>query len=313
MKKLTVFLCAIVFVFGVVGMANADILSFNFQGNVTRVNDNEGYLNGSISDMDMFTGTLTYDTSAPDSKDHSLYGLYEFEAQPSGISVTINGLTFKTDTNNVAFQIYVGMLWPFGDELQIKSSSSDSFPVFPTNPYERIECFLYAAPGTLSSDALPTDIDLAAGTWFNYITIQSGESSTHTVPDYCIEGKITVINPVPISQPPIANAGFDQIVFDEVTLDGTESEDPDGTIDSYQWQLNHRENPAFDQTAQGENPTVSILEPGFYDVTLTVVDNAGLTDIDEMECAAIGRRGDLSLDGDIDGSDLADFAGEYGK
>ena len=32
-----------------------------------------------------------------------------------------------------------------------------------------------------------------------------------------------------------------------------------------------------------------------------------------MEFAAIGRKGDLDLDGDIDGTDLSDFSGEYGK
>lgn len=112
---------------------------------------------------------------------------------------------------------------------------------------------------------------------------------------------------------PFANAGLDQIAFNEVTLDGSESVDLVGTITTYEWQLQHRENPTYDRTAEGVNPTVSELEPGFYDVILTVTDNNGKTDTDEMELAAVGRKGDLDLNGVVDGSDLSQFSEEFGK
>jgi hypothetical protein len=111
---------------------------------------------------------------------------------------------------------------------------------------------------------------------------------------------------------PVANAGIDQMVFDEITLDGSLSDDTDGTIESYEWQLTHRGNSANDRTAQTANPTVSNLAPGFYDVTLTVTDNHGYTDTDEMLFTAIGLKGDLDLDGDIDGFDLSEFAEAFG-
>jgi hypothetical protein len=111
---------------------------------------------------------------------------------------------------------------------------------------------------------------------------------------------------------PVANAGIDQMVFDEITLDGSLSDDTDGTIESYEWQLTHRGNSANDRTAQTVNPTVSNLAPGFYDVTLTVTDNHGYTDTDEMLFTAIGLKGDLDLDGDIDGFDLSEFAEAFG-
>lgn len=79
-------------------------------------------------------------------------------------------------------------------------------------------------------------------------------------------------------RPPIADAGTDQVVFDEVTLDGSGSDDPDGTILFYDWELQHRGDSTHDRTAEGETPTISSLEPGFYDVTLTVTDDDGLTD-----------------------------------
>jgi hypothetical protein len=101
---------------------------------------------------------------------------------------------------------------------------------------------------------------------------------------------------------PIANAGADQVVFSEVTLDASESHDPDGTIISYEWSLKHRGNPSNMRTAEGVNPTISGLQPGFYDVTLTVTDNDGVTGTDTMLLAVAGEcagwpapNGDLSL------------------
>lgn len=82
--------------------------------------------------------------------------------------------------------------------------------------------------------------------------------------------------------PPVANAGPDQTVTDsdgdgweDVTLDGSTSYDPDGTIDAYKW-------------AEGENvlgTEVSIMPSfavGTHTVTLTVTDNEGATGTDEV-------------------------------
>jgi hypothetical protein len=115
------------------------------------------------------------------------------------------------------------------------------------------------------------------------------------------------------SFPPQANAGTDQMVFDTIAFDAAESIDPDGTIESYTWQLNHRGDEGYNRTAQGIAPTVSDLQPGFYDVILTVTDDDGYTGTDHMQFGAIGRKGDLNGDGDVDGDDLAEFAGLFGS
>jgi parallel beta-helix repeat protein/predicted outer membrane repeat protein len=99
---------------------------------------------------------------------------------------------------------------------------------------------------------------------------------------------------------PTANAGTDQVVGSEITLYGSESFDPDGSIESYQWVLRHRDNSLYNKTAVGETATVSSLKKGFYDVTLTVTDNSGATSSDEMELAAIGdpiKEFDINGDG----------------
>jgi len=83
-------------------------------------------------------------------------------------------------------------------------------------------------------------------------------------------------------QPPVGNAGADQTVVDsdgngseEVTLDGSGSFDPDGTIVSFIWSEDGLE------IATGIKPTVT-LSTGTHLITLTVTDNGGLTDTDTV-------------------------------
>jgi hypothetical protein len=111
---------------------------------------------------------------------------------------------------------------------------------------------------------------------------------------------------------PIANAGPDQIVFDEIILDGSQSYDPDGVIVSYQWQLIHRDNSNYNRTATGVTPTVLDLKKGFYDVTLLIEDITGEINTDVMFFSATGLKGDFDFDGDIDGYDLSIFSEYYG-
>lgn len=82
--------------------------------------------------------------------------------------------------------------------------------------------------------------------------------------------------------PPVANAGLDQVVADDdasgdeaVTLNGTGSNDSDGTIVSYEW----REGGSL--IATGATPTVTFAV-GTHTVTLTVTDDDGATDTDDV-------------------------------
>lgn len=80
------------------------------------------------------------------------------------------------------------------------------------------------------------------------------------------------------NDPPVANAGPYQEFIDEdnngsesVTLDGSASQDPDGTISNYTWSVDGS------QIASGVNPTLD-FSTGTYGVLLTVTDNDGATD-----------------------------------
>ena len=113
---------------------------------------------------------------------------------------------------------------------------------------------------------------------------------------------------------PNADAGDNRIVYDSVILDGSGSFDVDGGhIVSWEWALVHQTSPGYNRTATGETVTVEDLAPGFYTVTLTVTDDDSWTDTDDMILAAIGCKGDFDGNGDVDGSDLAAFAANFGR
>jgi len=83
-------------------------------------------------------------------------------------------------------------------------------------------------------------------------------------------------------QYPIADAGADQSDIDldgngaeSITLDGTDSGDPDGTITDYLWQQGSQ------QIATGSNPTVD-MSIGTHTITLTVTADDGAVDTDEV-------------------------------
>ena len=86
--------------------------------------------------------------------------------------------------------------------------------------------------------------------------------------------------PVTPNKPPTTNAGPDRIVVTKtlnVILNGTGT-DPDGTVVSYSWNFGD------DKTEAGTVAEAShdYDDPGTYEVTLTVTDNAGATDSDTM-------------------------------
>jgi hypothetical protein len=89
----------------------------------------------------------------------------------------------------------------------------------------------------------------------------------------------------PTPKPPNADAGQDQTVTAlnqisaQITLDGSGSSDPDGSIVSYVW--TEIINGIEVELGRGVSPTVS-LPVGRHTITLKVTDNSGLTDTDTV-------------------------------
>ncbi|MVT08102.1 PKD domain-containing protein [Chitinophaga tropicalis] len=86
----------------------------------------------------------------------------------------------------------------------------------------------------------------------------------------------------PANKPPVANAGSDiiiQLPVNSITLNGSASKDPDGTIATYFWEKISGPDVKF-SNARGAVNIVSAMIAGNYMFRLTVKDNKGATAID---------------------------------
>lgn len=126
--------------------------------------------------------------------------------------------------------------------------------------------FSAASAGDVNNDGFD-DVILGKGYWDN------GEENEGAA--FLFHGHAWPQDP---NRPPVADAGADRFVFDldgdgfeSVTLDGTRSFDPDGSIVSYAWYEG--------ETLLGTDPilTASLSLTGDHEVALTVTDNHGLT------------------------------------
>lgn len=128
--------------------------------------------------------------------------------------------------------------------------------------------------GATSTLQNPTHIYTETGTFTVSLTVTGDEgSTTETKP-----GLISVS-----LAPPVAEAGPDRVIAQNiVTLDGSGSQDVDGSIVSYSWTLTHRDDSAYNKISYQMNPLFSDLHYGFYDIVLTVTDNDALKGTDTM-------------------------------
>jgi len=150
-----------------------------------------------------------------------------------------------------------------GTEVITLNGSASSDPDGSIDSYIWKEGATQIASGAMPSVTLPT----GAHTITLTVTDNQGASATDTV----------VVTVTAANQPPIANAGIDQTVNDSdgngsqaVTLNGSASSDPDGSISSYVW------GEGTAQIAIGATPTVT-LSTGIHTINLTVTDNQGAT------------------------------------
>ncbi len=124
--------------------------------------------------------------------------------------------------------------------------------------------------------AATTINNLVQGTYQFQLTVTDNNGAT---------GKATVsvtVNPAP-NQVPVSNAGPDQnlvLPTSSTTLDGTASQDPDGTITTYAWTKIAGPGTFTITNPAAATTTVTNLVQGSYQFRLTVTDNNGATDPD---------------------------------
>ena len=95
-----------------------------------------------------------------------------------------------------------------------------------------------------------------------------------------------LLTPKPsVPQFPVADTGLDQIIYlpqNSIIIDGSKSQDPDGTIVSYNWIQKSGPTTATLANAGTSKLTASNLSIGSYNFSLTVTDNDGMTGTDEV-------------------------------
>ena len=144
-----------------------------------------------------------------------------------------------------------------------------------SDPDGSIASYVWKEGTTQIATGVSPAVTLAVGTHTITLTVtdNGGLTATDTV--------VITVN-APANQAPTANAGPDQTVTDtdnngshQVTLNGSGSSDPDGSIASYVWKEGST------QIATGVTPAVT-LTVGTHTITLTVTDNGGLTATDTV-------------------------------
>jgi serine protease len=179
--------------------------------------------------------------------------------------------------------------------------------------------------GSASSDS---DGTIERYSWTDCSQTTSGETATM---DFTTPGVYTITLTVTdndgatntdtieieVNEPPVADASATAPVTGnaplQVNLDGSQSFDPDGFINTWDWTDGT-------QTASGGTATMTFTTPGVHTITLTVTDNDGATATDTIEITANApptadasatapRTGTVPLTVDLDGSESTDSDG----
>src|SRR5579871_4831036 len=230
------------------------------------------------------TGTIVSASSAITIANNLVQGTYSFK-----LTVTDNGGASASDTVTVIVNAAV-------NKPPVANAGTSQTITLPTSTASLNGSASYDPDGTIASyswkelsgpstatitgakTATPTVSGLVAGQYTFQLTVTDNSGATATA-----SVKITVT--APVNQPPTANAGSNQTItlpLDSVTLNGSASSDPDGTIVTYSWtQLSGPSG----STIVNNTSSVTIarnLVVGTYTYVLTVTDNTGLTGSDTV-------------------------------
>lgn len=213
----------------------------------------------------------------------------------AGINV---GLPFSGIAPDIASTEFGGVSTPPANQAPVANAGADKAVTLPTNtvtitgsgtdPDGTIVSYAWtrvSGPNTATLAGANTKTltasNLIAGTYVFKLTVtdNGGLSASDNV------NVVVSSSTPPANQAPTANAGPDKTItlpVNSIVLAGSGT-DPDGTIVSYTW--TYRNGPGA-PTMAGTNTatmTASNLKAGTYTFRLTVKDNGGLTDYDQVK------------------------------
>jgi len=231
-------------------------------------------------------------------------GVYSDNAGQDEVFYAVGGSTVEfyltVTTHFDAFIIYLDYCHDTPSEATVEVGEEVAF--LSDDSYDLDGCIVSYSwdfgDGFTSVEANPAHVFQAAGDYTVTLTVTDDDGALDT--DTCV---VHVIQP---AYPPIADAGPDQTVHtgDDVLLDGSGSGDPDGSIESFTWEVDG-------QTLSGEFATVTFTDDGAYAVTLTVEDDMGLTDSDTCVITVLNRApvADAGADAEVQTLEAVQFDG----
>jgi hypothetical protein len=106
MRRAIITIGLAVLMLGLGKTTQAEWITIQIEGVVDYVSDFGNHLQGKVDVGDIITGWYTYNTATPDSSPlDPAQGNYWYYSAPAGVSLQINELIFKTDFENVQFQM----------------------------------------------------------------------------------------------------------------------------------------------------------------------------------------------------------------
>lgn len=234
------------------------------------------------------SGPATYTITSPSSVSTTITGLVEGTYV---FRLTVTDNDGGTDTDDITITVLPANIPPTavaGADQSITlptssvsvngSGSTDSDGTIASYLWSKISgpvAYTITSPTNVST----TITGLVAGVYVFRLTVTDDDGATGTD-----DVQITV-NEEPGNESPVADAGADQSItlpVDFVTVNGTGSSDPDGTIDTYLW--TKVSGPAtYTITSPGTAiTTITGLVAGTYIFRLTVTDNDGAEHADEV-------------------------------
>ncbi|MBC8375095.1 MAG: T9SS type A sorting domain-containing protein [FCB group bacterium] len=218
----------------------------------------------------------------------------------------LNLTNFNEGTLKFMIKIPAGVTFKIG---VIDNWGNQNYVTFPANQttYGLVRDGEWGQASIPVTDLRGVAIDMRMLSYAFVILEESGAACEFGLDDIYYEGG-------GVSNPPIANAGVDQVVLDDdnngeatVTLNGSLSTDRFGNIDLYQWM--HSDT----LLATGELAEVT-MQLGEYPITLIVTDDEGNTDSDDVVISVIDNylpsayAGEDQMVIDMDGNGLESIA-----